>query len=54
MNPMVFKDFMGSVDKQTLKKITENMPNTLQSFKPGTNLMPASNYLNPFDFTGIN
>jgi hypothetical protein len=54
MNPMVFKDFMGSVNKQTLKKITENMPNTLQSFNPGTNLMPASNYLNPFDFTGIN
>jgi hypothetical protein len=54
MDPMVFKDFMGSVDKQTLKKITENMPNTLQSFRPAEyGLTQPINY-NMFDFTGIN
>jgi hypothetical protein len=56
MDSMKFKDFMGSIDPQTLKKITGNMPNTLQSFRPAEYALPnaaPSIYLNPFDFTGI-
>lgn len=47
MNQFQFQDFMAKVDPNVLKQIKTNLPNTLQSFKPGTTGLPMPQ---PYDF----
>lgn len=57
MTPMQYQDFMGKVDLNTLQQIKQNLPNTLQSFRPAQYGLPVTqpsyNIYNPFAIPGI-
>lgn len=55
MTPMQYQDFMGKVDLNTLQQIKQNLPNTLQSFRPAQYALPTTqpNFYNPFAIPGI-
>jgi hypothetical protein len=55
MNPMQYQDFMGGVNASTLKKIKQNLPNTLKSYRPQQYSIPSNQYqgYNPFVVTGF-
>lgn len=54
MTPNQYQDFMNSVDVGTLRQIRQNLPNTLQSFRPAEYALPAQpNFYNPFAIPGI-
>lgn len=54
MTPMQYQDFMGKIDVNTLQQIKQNLPNTLQSFRPDQYVtQPSYNIYNPFAIPGI-
>jgi hypothetical protein len=55
MNPLQYKDFMGGVKADTLKKIKANLPNTLKSYRPNQYAIPSNQYqgYNAFSVPGF-
>ena len=55
MTPMQYQDFMGKLDVNTLKAIQQQMPTSLQSFRPAQYALPTQQFTTPygFNFPGI-
>ncbi len=55
MNPLQYKDFMGGVKADTLKKIKANLHNTLKSYRPNQYAIPSNQYqgYNAFSVPGF-
>jgi hypothetical protein len=50
MSPMQYQDFMGKLDVNTLKAIQQQLPTSLQSFRPAEYALPTQSFTSPYNF----
>ena len=44
MNPIAFESFMGSVNPNVLEQVRQQLPNSLQAFRPMDQALPGSQF----------